>query len=158
MEHTCTSPQEEPPRLSVLDISAVAKQSGFSPSTLRYYEELGLIQSIGRKGLKRLFGPQTLVQLSVVSLAKTAGFSLEEITAMIGPDGQPQRNREDLRARADVLEAQITRLSGLRDMLRHAAECPHPGPLDCPKFQRLLHLATRIQRRGRTKQAALLKS
>ena len=38
-----------------LDIADVAKRSGLPASTLRYYEERGLITPIGRRGLRRLF-------------------------------------------------------------------------------------------------------
>ena len=38
-----------------LDIGEVAKQAGLPPSTLRYYEEKGLIRSVGRRGLRRAF-------------------------------------------------------------------------------------------------------
>ena len=38
-----------------LDIAAVAQQSGVPASALRYYEEKGLIASVGRRGLRRLF-------------------------------------------------------------------------------------------------------
>ena len=38
-----------------LDITAVAKQSGVAASALRYYEEKGLIASVGRRGLRCLF-------------------------------------------------------------------------------------------------------
>ena len=46
-----------------LDISEVAKRSGVPASTLRYYEEKGLIASIGRRGLRRLFDPGVLERL-----------------------------------------------------------------------------------------------
>ena len=46
--------------MSELDISVVAKRSGVPASTLRFYEEKGLIASVGRRGLKRLFEPQVL--------------------------------------------------------------------------------------------------
>ena len=42
--------------MKLLDIGEVAKLSGVKPSTLRYYEEKGLIQSLSRSGLRR-FGP-----------------------------------------------------------------------------------------------------
>ena len=38
-----------------LDIAEVAQQSGIAASALRYYEEKGLIASVGRRGLRRLF-------------------------------------------------------------------------------------------------------
>lgn len=40
-----------------LDITEVAQTSGIPTSTIRYYEEVGLITSTGRRGLKRLFAP-----------------------------------------------------------------------------------------------------
>ena len=38
-----------------LDIAEVARRTGVPASTLRYYEEKGLITSTGRRGLRRLF-------------------------------------------------------------------------------------------------------
>ena len=37
--------------MKLLDIGEVARRSGVSVSTLRYYEEIGLIESVGRHGL-----------------------------------------------------------------------------------------------------------
>ena len=62
--------------MKLLDIGILAKKSGVPASTLRYYEEVGLIRSVGRHGLRRQFEPQALVQLALISLGKTAGFSL----------------------------------------------------------------------------------
>ena len=45
-----------------LDISEVARQAGIPPSTLRYYEDKGLIRSVGRRGLRRQFDPAVLEQ------------------------------------------------------------------------------------------------
>jgi len=41
-------------------IAEVAKRSGIPASTLRFYEELGLIASVGRRGLRRVFDPGVL--------------------------------------------------------------------------------------------------
>jgi DNA-binding transcriptional MerR regulator len=124
--------------MKLLDIGEVAERSGVAASALRYYEEIGLITSAGRKGLRRQFGPETLLQLSLITLAKAAGFSLQEISGMFGKDGRPDLPRDQLHARADALEAQIQELSTLRDALRHVADCPAPSHLECPKFRKLL--------------------
>ncbi|UWQ54804.1 helix-turn-helix domain-containing protein [Leisingera caerulea] len=124
--------------MKLLDIGEVAERSGTAASALRYYEEIGLISSAGRKGLRRQFGPETLLQLSLITLGKAAGFSLQEIAGMLGKDGRPDLPRDQLHARADALEAQIRELSALKDALRHMAECPAPSHLECPKFQKLL--------------------
>lgn len=130
----------------MLDIAEVARQSGLPASTLRFYEEKGLIASIGRRGLKRLFETAVLERLSLIALGRKAGFSLDDIAAMFGVDGSVHIDRKTLAAKADELDRTIRRLSALRDGLRHAAQCPAPSHLECPTFQRLLKGATKPKR------------
>ena len=129
--------------MGMMDIGDVAERSGVPPSTLRYYEEIGLIRSIGRHGLRRQFDSDVLLTLSLIELGKTAGFSLTEIAGMFGKDGRPDIPRDHLRAKADDLQQQMLDLRMLRDALRHVAECPAPSHLECPTFRKLLKAATR---------------
>ena len=130
-----------------MDITEVAKRTGLSAPTLRFYEEKGLIRSIGRHGQRRLFDAQVLEHLSVIALGRAAGFSLDEIRAMLPLDGNIQVPREMMLAKADLVERSIKQLTAVRDGLRHAANCPEKNHLDCPTFQRLMHaaLAGKIQ-------------
>lgn len=124
-----------------LDIVEVARRSGLPASTLRYYEDKGLIASVGRRGLRRLFDPGVLDRLALIALGRVAGFPLDEIAAMFGEDGKPRIDRDALEARATSLDHTIRRLEALRDGLRHAADCPAPDHLECPTFRRLLQAA-----------------
>lgn len=124
-----------------MDISEVVQRTGVPASTLRYYEEKGLIASIGRRGLRRLFDPDILERLSLIALGRAAGFSLDEIGLMFAPDGRPRIDRTKLSAKADELDRTIRKLSAMRDGLRHAAACPAPSHLECPTFRRLLRAA-----------------
>jgi DNA-binding transcriptional MerR regulator len=134
--------------VKLLDIAQVARGTGMAASRLRYYEEKGLIASIGRRGLKRLFEPGVLERLSLIALAQTAGFSLDEIAGMFDLSGRPSLDRVQLSTKADDLDRTIRRLSALRDGLRHAAACPAPSHMECPTFRRLLKGA--VERRRRT--------
>lgn len=125
----------------MLDIAEVAKRSGLPASTLRYYEEKGLIASVGRQGLRRLFTPGVLDQLALVALGQAAGFSLDEIAAMFSPDGKPGIDRRMLERRADEIDLTIRRMKAMSEGLRHAAVCPAPSHAECPTFQRLLKAA-----------------
>jgi len=116
----------------------VAKRSGLPASTLRYYEEKGLIRSVGRNGLRRVFAPEVLERLALIALGRSAGFSLDEIARMFSPDGRPKIDRQLLAAKADELDRTIRRLGALRDGLRHAAVCPAPSHMECPTFRKLL--------------------
>ena len=123
-----------------MDIAEVAKASGLPSSTLRFYEEKGLIQSNRGSGLRRSFGANILERLALISLGRSAGFSLDEIVEMFTPQG-PEINRALLSAKADELDRKIKELSAMRDGLRHAAACNAPSHLECPKFLRLLNIA-----------------
>ena len=137
-----------------LDIAEVARRTGVPASTLRFYEEKGLVASIGRRGLRRLFDPGVLERLALIGLGRAAGFSLGEIARMFAPDGRPDIDRTALGAKADELDALIRRLSAMRDGLRHAAACPAPSHMECPKFRRILSAASAApSRRRRTRPA-----
>ena len=124
-----------------VDITEVTRRSGVPASTLRFYEEKGLIVSIGRRGLRRLFDPGVLERLGLIALARGSGFTLDEIALMFGPDGRPRIDRQMLAKKADELDRTIRRLSAMRNSLRHAAACPAPSHMECPTFRRLLRAA-----------------
>jgi DNA-binding transcriptional MerR regulator len=106
------------------DISEVARRSGVPASTLRFYEEKGLIVSTGRRGLRRLFDAGVFERLALIALGRAAGFTLEEIATMFSTDGRVRIDRQMLAAKADHLDKTIRRLGAMRDGLRHAAPEP----------------------------------
>ncbi len=134
-----------------LDISEVAKRSGVPASALRFYEEKRLINSVGRRGLRRTFDAGVLERLAMIALGRSAGFSLEEIARMFAPDGRPKIDRRMLAAKAQELDHTIRKLSAMRDGLQHAAACSAPSHMECPTFRRLLGLAKAGAARNRKK-------
>lgn len=127
--------------MTVLDIAEVVRRSGVPASTLRFYEEKGLIASSGRQGLRRQFAQSVLERLALIALGKAAGLALDEIGAMFTPEGALAIDRQLLLARADDLDRTIRQLTAMRDGLRHAACCRAPSHLECPTFRRILHAA-----------------
>jgi MerR family redox-sensitive transcriptional activator SoxR len=123
-----------------MDIVEVARRSGVPASTLRFYEEKGLIASIGRRRARRLFDAGVLERLALIALGRASGFSLDEIGAMFA-DGKPRIAREKLLAKADELDRTIRRLAQMRDGLRHAAACRAPTHMECPHFRKIVRLA-----------------
>ncbi|MGR4868408.1 helix-turn-helix domain-containing protein [Variovorax sp. LARHSF232] len=124
--------------MSALDIAEVARRSGVPASTLRYYEEKGLIASVGRQGLRRLFHVDVLERLALIAMGRVAGLSLAEIAHMFAPNGQLQVDRALLVTKAQALDQTIARLAAMRDGLRHVAACSAPDHMACPKFRRIL--------------------
>lgn len=139
--------------MNLMDIGEVTTRSGASPSALRYYEEVGLIRSVGRRGLRRQYEPSVLLSLSLIELGKAAGFSLTEIAGMFGDDGRLDIPRARLRAKVDELARQIAKLRVLREAIRHVADCPAPSHLECPNFRNLLKSASSRKVGNRTRPA-----
>ena len=122
-----------------MDISEVARRSGLLASTLRYYEEKGLISSVGRSGLSRVFRADILQRLSLIALGQFAELSLGDLAAMLDAEGQPDIDRQRLNQKADELDRTIERLSATRDELRRVACCPAVRHIECSTFQKLLN-------------------
>ena len=135
--------------MKLLDIGEVAAKSGIKPSALRYYEEAGLISAVSRHGLRRQFPPEVLLQLKLIAMGKSAGFSLDEIAGMFGRNGMPDLPRDVLHEKADEIDRQIRELTALRDTLRHVADCPAPSHMECPTFRRLVDVAGKRGRKHR---------
>jgi DNA-binding transcriptional MerR regulator len=124
-----------------MDIVEVAQRTGIPASALRFYEQKGLIASVGRRGLRRVFNASVLDRLALISLGSAAGFSLDEIAPMLAPDGRPRIDRDMLAAKAREVDRKVRKLSAVRDALQHAAACPAPSHMECPTFRRLLTAA-----------------
>ena len=133
-----------------MDISQVAKQSGVPASTLRFYEQKGLISSVGRQGIRRVFGAGILERLALIALGRVAGFSLDEIAGILGSEKTLEIDRNLLLSKAYELDETIQKLTAMRDGLQHAAACTAPSHLECPRFRRLMKLAASGVIKGKT--------
>jgi DNA-binding transcriptional MerR regulator len=131
-----------------MDISEVARRTGLPASTLRFYESKGLIKAVSAAGERRRFAPGVLDQLALIALGQAGGLSLDEIQAMLSPEGALRVDRKLLLAKADSIDATVKRLRAMSQGLRHAAECPAANHAQCPTFLRLLKAAA-----GRVKQS-----
>jgi DNA-binding transcriptional MerR regulator len=127
--------------MALIDIAEAARRTGLPASTLRYYEEKGLIASVARRGRRRRFEPSVLDRLALIALAQASGFSLAEIGETFLAGDSLRIDRARLLAKADELDRKIGRLKLVRDGLRHAAACPEPNQLECPRFRSALKLA-----------------
>jgi len=73
-----------------LSIGEVARRSGVAATTLRYYEESGLLRPPTRVAGRRRYDQSVMTRLEVIGCCKTAGFSLDEIRVLL-TDADPGR-------------------------------------------------------------------
>ena len=69
-----------------MDINEVATRSGVPASTLRFYEEKGLIASVGRRGLRRVFEPKVLERLALIALGYKQADAFKAVKAALAKD------------------------------------------------------------------------
>jgi DNA-binding transcriptional MerR regulator len=124
---------------TTFQIAEVAQRSGFTPATLRYYEDIGLLAPTARTDAGyRLYDETSLDRLQFIARAKHLGCSLDEITELTTAwdGGRCAHVQERLRSAVDAKIAdarhQIAELTTLTSELQQAAAGLSTGPVDGP--------------------------
>ena len=131
--------------MSTFTIGTVARRSGMSVETIRFYERLGIIPAPVRRpgGRYRQYGEDVIARLAFIRQAKALGFSLPEIGELLALSTDPDATCEDVRRRARVrltdVETRIDRLQHIQHALRRLiADCRGDGPVaECPILEAL---------------------
>lgn len=110
-----------------LRIGEVARLSGVAPSAIRYYERLGLLPMPSLAGGKRQYHPDVLDWLSLIALAREAGFTIADTRRLVSgfTPGTPPAARWQALATQKLAEidALVVRIGRMREVLRHALAC-----------------------------------
>ncbi|OBG36897.1 MerR family transcriptional regulator [Mycobacterium sp. E3198] len=111
-----------------LTIGEVARQAGVAATTLRYYEQIGLVSAPARLGGQRRYDDSVLARLEVIRLCKSAGFALEEIQVLFADDapGRPA-SRALAEAKLAEIDAQIESLARARAVIEWGMRCTCPS-------------------------------
>jgi MerR family redox-sensitive transcriptional activator SoxR len=123
---------------ATLGIGEVAREAKISVSAIRFYERNGLLPKAERVGGKRRFGRETTRRLRVIDVAKQAGFSLDEIRALLDSIDQGAPAHKELQAldtrKLPEMDALIERARAMRDWLAVASVCGCESLEGCPLF------------------------
>lgn len=111
-----------------LTIGEVARQAGIAATTLRYYEQLGLVPAPARVGGQRRYHHSVLARIDVIRLCKSAGFSLEEVHLLLADDapGRPV-SRALAEAKLAEIDAHIASLARARAVIEWGMGCTCPS-------------------------------
>ena len=131
-----------------LSIGAVAALSGRRPSSIRYYEQIGLLPPAARESGRRVYGPDTVRILAVIETGQRAGLTLDEIRALlaVSPDDQVaiERLREVAVKKLPQVKELIERTEIVRDWLEAAVRCECPSLDECPLFDDQARLPQKV--------------
>ena len=127
--------------LGAMTIAKLAQAGGVGVETVRYYQRRGLMTAperptgSGTAGGFRRYGEEDVRRLRFIRQAQLAGFTLEQIGRLLALDATDDRPRarEMARARIEVLDAEISKLTCARDALaRLADDCGSGSSGPCP--------------------------
>lgn len=122
----------------LMTIGEVANEAGVQPSTLRYYESIGLLPLAKRVGGKRRYTSEAIDRLGVIQVAKKAGFTLSEIKMLLSgfSETEPPSARWKIMAQEKIeqVEALIERAQGMKRLLMEGLECECLRMEECANF------------------------
>lgn len=157
----------------VMTIGDLARRAGTTMRTIRYYEERGLIEPVGRtKGGFRLYEEEELRKLHLIRSLQILDMPLAQVKAFFDKRQRGRTGAEIapalrgvLQEHLQVMEQRIVQYRAMQDSVRETMEilttcahCPHePGPNVCPPCPALagramipLHMQAVIEAAGRT--------
>jgi DNA-binding transcriptional MerR regulator len=118
------------PRL--LSIGELSERTGVPASTLRYYDELGLVRPAARTAGRRRYAASAVRDVGLIVFFREIGFSLAEIEHFIAGERQSRRAMIDHKL-AELAEQQH-RIEVARSALEHGRQCPAREHMECPRF------------------------
>ncbi|BBY20939.1 MerR family transcriptional regulator [Mycobacterium stomatepiae] len=113
---------------ATLTIGDVARESGVAATTLRYYEQIGLLPAPPRLGGRRRYDDSILARLEVIGLCKSAGFALDEIQLLFADDasGRPA-SRALAEAKLAEIDDQMASLARAGAVIEWGMSCTCPS-------------------------------
>ena len=118
-----------------LTIGELARRTGVTTSTLRYYDELGLVRPTRRVSGHRRYADDAVTAVGVVRFLQEVGFTLAETKRFIASRKRsPVAWRVLAVRKSEELRHRIAKDEAARQAIEHSLVCPADDLLDCPNF------------------------
>jgi MerR family transcriptional regulator, redox-sensitive transcriptional activator SoxR len=118
-----------------MTVGELARRAGVRPSTIRYYEELGLVPAPPRRSGWRDFDGDALAHLAVVQFARSCGFTLKETRQLVKgfstPTPLPARWNTLARKKTAEMDAAIERARMMKELLARISRCKCETLTEC---------------------------
>ncbi|GAT09360.1 MerR family transcriptional regulator [Mycolicibacterium novocastrense] len=117
--------------MDAIPIGEAAARLQMAPSTLRYYDERGLVRPPNRQAGRRMYGADELRRLALLKIFNKLGLPLDTAAAVL--DAPSPQWRELVRRQISQLDDVIAQARGAQQFLTHALHCPSEHPArECP--------------------------
>jgi MerR family copper efflux transcriptional regulator len=129
----------------MLNIGQAAAASGVTVKMIRHYEEVGLLPAASRPASGyRQYGESDVQTLRLVRHSRDLGFSIAQISELLGLWQNRKRPSRQVRALADAhieeLDEKLRELQAMKATLEHLVHCCHGDDRpECPIIETLAH-------------------
>lgn len=126
-----------------MNIGQVAKKSGVSAKTIRYYESIGLISEASRtESGYRTYSDKDVETLRFIYHSRNLGFSVKDVSQLLDLWRDQKRASADVKklalAHIEEVDRKIEELKNIRDTLTHLTKrCHGDHRPDCPILKEL---------------------
>jgi MerR family redox-sensitive transcriptional activator SoxR len=121
--------------MAEMTISQVARQVGVRPSTLRYYESIGLLPAPARTSGRRRYDESILQRLEIIRTAQQAGFTLAELRILLDDvltSAVPSARWHDLiQRKLQELNLLLSNVQSMKNLLEDIMHCDDAELADC---------------------------
>jgi DNA-binding transcriptional MerR regulator len=123
--------------MSSLSIGALAKATDVKVTTIRFYEQIGLLpQPLRAANDRRIYDERTLSRLAFIKHARQLGFAVDAIRVLLELSDNPDRSCEQANVLAAeqlvAVDSKIARLHALRGELQRVVSAACQGRIsDC---------------------------
>jgi Cu(I)-responsive transcriptional regulator len=125
-----------------MNIGEISEQSGLTAKTIRYYEDIGLVEPARKANGYREFCEVDLHKLAFLRRARSLGFSIEQCRELLDLYENRTRSSADVKRLAKAhlreIETKISELRSMHDTLAELVErCRGDARPDCPILNKL---------------------
>jgi MerR family transcriptional regulator, redox-sensitive transcriptional activator SoxR len=119
-----------------MSISQVAREAGVRPSTLRYYEDIGLLPRPDRVSGRRSYNPDIMQRIVIIRTAQKAGFTLDELRVLFddilpGSDAAGAKWNDLIQRKLHELDALMSNVQSMKKLLEDMQDCDDDELAEC---------------------------
>lgn len=133
--------------MAEISIVQLTQQTGIRPSTLRYYEEIGLLHPIRRVSGRRQYDESVLQRLALIQTGQQAGFTLAELKTFLDRVLDAQSSDSDWHVLVDrklrEMDERLEHIERMKRLLLDIMDCDEDSLAECIVLTGRLHTSAR---------------
>jgi len=118
-----------------LSIGEVARRAGLLPTTLRYYESIGLLPNPTREHGSRRYDSSVFQRLEMIQTAQQAGFTLAEVRVLfdeiLWSDAPAAKWNSLIQRKLQEINSMLVNIQSMKRLLEDILDCDNEHLAEC---------------------------